>query len=169
MTQPKQIGKSFSYIFWILFLVVGFLFFDSFLSKKYNPNQSPDSFSNGQQQVLVLKRNRMGHYVASGFINNYPVTFLLDTGATNVAIPKHVAEAIGLPYGTPHRVNTANGVATAYRTEISSLAIADFQFGAVGATIVPGMLDDEILLGMSALKRVEFTQRGDTLTLKSIL
>ncbi len=168
MSQIIRIGKSFAYAFWILFLVMGVYVFDGFLSQKHNPNQSPDTYAVGNEQVLVLKQNRMGHYVASGFINNYPVTFLLDTGATNVAIPKHVADAIGLPYGAPFRANTANGIATGYRTEIDSLAISDFQFGRVSASILPGMKDDEILLGMSALKRVEFTQRGDTLTLKSM-
>ena len=147
-------------------MFIGYQFFDSHLSKQHNPNQEPSTFVSGNQSVLVLKRNRMGHYVTSGQINGYPVTFLLDTGATDVAIPKQVADVIGLPYGAPMRVNTANGSATAYRTEIQNLNIGEFHFGQVRASILPGMKDNEILLGMSALKQVEFSQRGDQLTIK---
>jgi len=166
MTQAKQIGKRFAFIFWGLFLFIGYQFFDSHLAKQRNPNQNPNSFVSGSQSVLVLQRNRMGHYVTSGQINGYPVTFLLDTGATDVAIPQQVADVIGLPYGTPMRVGTANGNATAYRTEIQNLTIGELDFGQVRASILPGMKDNQILLGMSALKQVEFSQRGEQLTIK---
>ena len=166
MSQANQLGKKFAYIFWGLFLLLGYWFFESQLNKQYNPNQDPSSYRAGEQSVLVLKRNRMGHYVTSGQINGYPVTFLLDTGATDVAVPKQVADAIGLPYGAQIRVGTANGQATAYRTEIRNLNIGELKFTEVRASILPGMNGDEILLGMSALKRVEFSQRGDQLTLK---
>ena len=165
MSEAKQIGKTFAFVFWGLFLFLGYQFFDGYLSKQRNPNQNPSSFKRGTQSVLVLKRNRMGHYVATGQINGYPVTFLLDTGATDVAVPKSVADAIGLRYGAPISVSTANGSATAYRTEIHALSIGELKFNQVRASILPGMKGDEILLGMSALKQVEFSQRGDELTL----
>ena len=166
MSDQQQLGKRFAFIFWGLFLFIGYQFFDSQLTKQHNPNQAPSSFVSGEQTVLVLQRNRMGHYVTSGKINGFPVTLLLDTGATDLAIPKSVADAIGLPYGAPMRVRTANGEATAYRTEIQNLSIGELQFGQVRASIIPGKDDDEILLGMSALKQVEFSQRGDQLTIK---
>ena len=166
MSQAKQIGKKFAYIFWGLFLFLGYQFFDGQLTKQHNPNQQPHSFRSGEQSVLVLKRNRMGHYVTSGQINGVPVTFLLDTGATDVAVPQRVADAIGLPYGAQISVGTANGRATAYRTEIRNQNIGELRFNQVRASILPGMKSDEILLGMSALKQVEFSQRGDELTIK---
>lgn len=168
MSEPKKIGKSFAFIFWGLFLVLGYQFFDGQLAKQYNPNQQPESYQSGAESVLVLQQNRMGHYVTSGRINAYPVTFLLDTGATTVAVPKHIADSIGLPYGAQMRVSTANGNASAYATEIRELRIGELTLTNVRATIMPGMRDDEILLGMSALKQVEFTQRGKQLTLRSI-
>lgn len=166
MSEPKKIGKTFAFVFWGLFLVLSFVFFDSKLAEQQNPNQNPDSFVSGATTTLVLQQNRSGHYVASGTLNHYPVTFMLDTGATNVAVPKNVADAIGLQYGQPISVNTANGTAKAYMTTIDNLSIGEMQFGSMRATIVPGMLGDELLLGMNALKQVEFTQRGKTLTLK---
>jgi aspartyl protease family protein len=166
MSEPKKIGKTFAFIFWGLFLLLGYQFFDNKLAQRTNPNQSPESYVDGGLTTLVLQQNRMGHYVTNGMLNNYPVTFMLDTGATNVAVPKHIADAIGLQYGQPISVNTANGTAKAYMTNITSLSIGKMQFGAMRATIVPGMTGDELLLGMNALKQVEFTQKNGVLTLK---
>ena len=165
MSEPVKIGKTFAFIFWGLFLVLGYQFFDSQLQSQANPNQNPNSFTQGQSNVLVLEQNRRGHYVVNGMVNHYPVTFLLDTGATNVAVPKSVADVIGLQYGQAITVNTANGSAKAYMTTIQDLSIGKLYFNSIRATIVPGMAGDELLLGMNALKQVEFTQKNGRLTL----
>ena len=116
--------------------------------------------------TLVLKRSRNGHYFANGFINQSPVTFLLDTGATSVAIPKNIADRLGLERGYKHYANTANGQSVAYRTKIDSLSLGSIYLYDVEASIVEGFESNEILLGMSALKHLEFTQKGNELTLK---
>lgn len=166
--QPKQIGKSFAFIFWGILLVFFYFFFEDKLIEQVNPNQSPESYSVGSQQLTVLKRNRYGHYVTSGQINNQNVTFILDTGATTVAVPSGVANNLNLPQGNPIRVNTANGVATAYQTQINKLTLGEIELYDVRASIVPGMHGEQILLGMSVLKQVEFSQVGDELTLKLV-
>ncbi len=61
---------------------------------------------------------------------------------------------------------TANGVVTAYRTVLDSVSIGPLVIHNVPASINSGLGDMEILLGMSVLKQVEFTQRGDTLILR---
>lgn len=164
--QPKQIGKSFAFIFWGLLLALFYWFFEDKLVEQVNPNRQPESYNMGTDSVLVLKRNRYGHYVTTGFINGQKVTFMLDTGATNVAVPSAVADRIGLQGGAAMRVNTANGIATAYQTRISALRIGAIELYDVKASIVPGMKGQQILLGMSVLKQVEFSQKGDELTLK---
>ena len=161
-----KIGKRFAFIFWVLFLMLMFVFFSDQLSLQENPNQQPQSFVDGSQTVLVLKQNRKGHYVTTGTINGEQVVFLLDTGATDVAIPRQVADRLRLNQGTPVRVSTANGVATAYRTSIEELRIGELSLDNVRATIVPGMPGEQVLLGMSALRQVSFSQTGDELTLK---
>jgi aspartyl protease family protein len=166
MSEPKQIGKKFAFIFWGLLLAFFYFLFEDQLKAQYNPNENPETYSQGNQQVLVLQRNRQGHYVTSGQINGQRVVFMLDTGATTVAVPKFVADEIGLRFGAPISVNTANGVATAYQTRIEQLSIGEIQLENVKASIVPGMLGEDILLGMSVLKQVEFSQRGDQLTLR---
>ncbi len=156
-------------------LIFGFLlmlggltyFFDEQLQQQANPNQNPTSMqlTSGMREV-VLQQNRQGHYVASGTVNSVPVLFLLDTGATDVAIPESVALAAGLQRGIATRATTANGVISVYSTRIDELTLGNIILEDVNASITPSMLGDTILLGMSALRQVEFSQRGDELTLR---
>lgn len=119
----------------------------------------------GKAQV-TLKQNRHGHYVTQGTINGATVTFLLDTGATQVSIPAHIADNLGLQSSGSHRVQTANGSITVYQTRLEQLSIGNIFLYNVAANINPAMQSDEILLGMSALKRVEFRQTGKQLILQ---
>jgi len=152
---------------WIIALVLLTLFFNHKLEQQRNPNQAVFTRldSNGVREV-VLKRNHFGHYVTSGTVNDVPVEFLLDTGASDVAIPAALADRLGLQRGAPVQYQTANGTITAWRTLIDSVAIGPMVVENVPASINPGMHDMEILLGMSVLKHIEFTQRGDTLILR---
>lgn len=141
--------------------------FDDLLDKQANPNQLPSSSvsGSGTREVLLLQ-NRQGHYVVGGQINELPVTFLLDTGATDVAIPAEVARAAGLQPGAESRAFTANGAVSVYATRIDTLMIGNIVLHDIVASITPSMAGDTILLGMSALRQIEFTQRGDRLTLQ---
>ncbi len=173
MNNPEQqgnrrIGK------WMMFsaLVLGFAmlvaYFNYFLDKEQNPNQSVYSrIDESGNTEVILQRNRYGHYVSSGKINGRIVQFMLDTGATDVAIPERVAERLALKRGPEKRYNTANGMVTAYSTMLDSVSIGPIEVQSVRASINPGLKGNEILLGMSVLKRIEFTQRGDTLILRA--
>lgn len=148
-------------------IIVLTIFFDGLLTDQLNPNRDPQYMesSNGVRQVR-LERNRQGHYVANGSIDNVPVTFLLDTGATDVAIPREIAEAAGLESGFVSQANTANGVVTVYSTRVDRISLGNIEFRNVRASITPSMPGNTVLLGMSALQQIEFTQRGSTLTLR---
>ena len=61
---------------------------------------------------------------------------------------------------------TANGLVETRATRIDELRLGTITLRDVRASINPGMRDDEILLGMSALKNIEFTHRNGVLTLK---
>ena len=140
--------------------------FSDILDKQLNPNQSVQTrYSEGVREV-VLQRNRFGHYVTDGFIKGQPVVFLLDTGATGVAIPAQVAKRLGLSRGRAYQTQTANGTAVAYATQLDSVSVGEIELNDVRAGISPGLQMNEILLGMSFLKHIEFTQRGDTLILR---
>lgn len=142
-------------------------FFDGWLAGETNPNRNPNSLQleNGVREVQ-LERNRQGHYVASGTINDVPVTFLLDTGATDVAISAEIAERAGLEAGLAQQAFTANGAVRTYSTIVDNLEIGNISLREVRASITPSMSGEIILLGMSALQHVEFSQRGNILTLR---
>lgn len=148
----------------IALLGVLWLAFDGYLDRVNNPNRNL-SVQPGQTE-LVLKRNRAGHYVAPGTINGQPVTFLVDTGATQVSVPAHLADTLGLAAGAPAQVITANGAVTVRATNIGELGLGPFLVRNVPGHLNPGFRQDEILLGMSLLRHLEFTQRGDTLILR---
>ena len=141
---------------------------DVFLDKEQNPNQSVYSrLDESGKTEVILQRNRYGHYVSNGKINGRTVQFMLDTGASDVAIPEKVAEKLALNRGPEKRYSTANGMVIAYSTMLDSVSIGPIEVQSVRASINPGLKGNEILLGMSVLKRVEFTQRGDTLILRA--
>lgn len=168
MKQSSQrLGKGMIYVAWLFMLGVLTLLFNHFLDKQNNPNQdlSTQYKPDGTREV-ILQRNRSGHYVANGTINNQPVVFFLDTGATIVSIPELIARRLNLRQGTPMRVNTANGTITTYSTRLEHIALGEIELEGVRATINPYMETEEILLGMSFLKHLEFTQRGNKLILR---
>ncbi len=165
--NTSRMGRGMTFAAWIVALGLLTLFFNNKLEKQRNPNQSVYSRIDAAGiPEVILKRNRFGHYVTTGTVNGRSVEFMLDTGASDVAIPAELARELGLKRGEPVQYQTANGVVTAYRTTIDSVAIGPMVIRNVPASINPGMRDMEILLGMSVLKHVEFTQRGDTLILR---
>jgi len=165
--NSSRLGKGMTLVAWIIALGLLTLFFNNRLGKQRNPNQTVFSrIDTAGNPEVILKRNRFGHYITAGSVNGHSVEFMLDTGASDVAIPAELAQELGLERGAPVQYQTANGVVTAYRTTLESVAIGPMIIRDVPASINPGMRDMEILLGMSVLKYIEFTQRGDTLILR---
>jgi aspartyl protease family protein len=154
------------YAAWLLALGLLTWGFSGWLDKVRNPNQHPVSITDAQAREVRLLRNRYGHYNASGRINGQTVEFMLDTGATSVAIPGGLAGRLGLTRGPAVTIQTANGNATAYATRLDSLRLGDIEVRDIQAHISPSMDGNEVLLGMSVLKHLDFTQQGDTLTLR---
>ncbi|GMQ88843.1 MAG: TIGR02281 family clan AA aspartic protease [Gammaproteobacteria bacterium] len=165
--STSRLGKGMTLAAWIIALGLLTLFFNNRLDRQRNPNQSVYSrIDDAGRPEVILKRNRFGHYITNGTVNGRSVEFILDTGASDVAVPAELAQELGLKRGAPVQYQTANGVVTAYRTTIDSVTIGPLIIRNVPASINPGMRDMEILLGMSVLKHIEFTQRGDTLILR---
>ena len=150
---------------WVCALFLLTLWFDDLLEQQFNPNQSPQSLRTEQGVMVILQQNKQGHYVTSGTINHTPVTFLLDTGATQVSVPAHLADELNLTTGYAQRVSTANGSITVYATTIATLTVGDIQLKNVSAHLNPAIQSDEILLGMSALRKVNFQQQDSSLIL----
>jgi aspartyl protease family protein len=161
----KKSGKFMLYIAWIIALGLLTLFFRPIEERQFNPNTSPSSRSDGAIKEVQLSRNRYGHYITSGLINNKAVVFLVDTGASEVSIPQNVAQKLGLKPGMALPRGTANGTIEVYMTELDQLQIGDIELYDLRASINPHMDGETILLDMSALREIEFRQRGSVLTL----
>lgn len=163
----RRLG-SWMYIgFWILLFIFLAMLFNHILIQQRNPNQDVATHigDNGVREV-TLKRNRMGHYNVTGSINGHTVEFMLDTGSTDIAVPASVARDIGLQRFGEQEFNTANGIATGYATRLWEVRVGNIVLHDLSASINPNMTDDIVLLGMSFLKKIEFSQRGDTLILR---
>ena len=113
-----------------------------------------------------LIQNRYGHYIVNGKINHLPVTFLIDTGATLISIPSHIAQKLQLKQGYRIQSRTANGNITVYSTRLDSVSIGAIELNNIRASINPYMSGDEILLGMNFMKHLEMTQKGKELILR---
>lgn len=172
MTNQKydssvKIGKGMIYASWILALLMLTWLFSNYLERQHNPNQalSINSEKEGKREV-ILQQNRLGHYVATGFINNKKVIFLLDTGATTISIPGKLANKLGLPLKQAHRVRTANGDTIAYQTMLKQVRLGSIELHDLKASIAPKMEGNEILLGMNFMRQLEMIQRNNQLTLR---
>ena len=168
--QPKDdarsMGRGMLVLFWILVLLLLTWGFGLWEKQTINPNQSPTSRSTNAYNEVLLESNRQHHYVASGKINQQPVTFLLDTGATDVVVPQQLAHKLGLKAGLRQTAITANGTVNVYSTTIDTLQLGSITLYNIDASINPGMNGEAILLGMSALRNIEFSQRQGQLILR---
>ena len=166
MNSHRRVGATMYVLAGILTLGLLTLLFDDMLEQQRNPNPRPETVSDGDGMMsLTLVRNRAGHYVLNGTINGMVVEFLIDTGASEVAIPADLAQRLGLARGAPKQVMTASGFARVYTTSIAELSIGGIVERDVHASIIPAMPGSQVLLGMSFLKRLDFSQRDDTLIL----
>ena len=149
---------------WLSVFALMWWLFDDYLDRREFPNRSLVVEYDAMDE-LVLRRNHVGHYLAPGTINGEPVVFLVDTGATQVSVPAHLAERLGLHAGSRGRAMTANGAVDIWHTRIDELGLGPFALANVRGHINPGMTSDQVLLGMSVLRHLEFAQRDGHLIL----
>ena len=148
----------------VLMAVVSWLFY-GYLEGELNPNRVPQVTGSGE---VVLKRNRAGHFVARGEINGHPVTFLVDTGATQISVPQGLADKLGLERGLPVQLMTAGGPARGYMTKLKRVDLATLHLEGANAVVAEALHADTVLLGMNFLRHLEITQRGDELVLRPL-
>ena len=163
-SSQEKMGRGMIVGAWLLLLGFMTFFFNDYLSSQNNPNQA--LHSGIDPGVVTLQRNRAGHYIATALINKREVRVLLDTGATYVSVPGHIAEKLQLKRGRRYPVITANGSINVFDTVLESVQIGGVVQTGVRANINPAMHQDEILIGMNFLKQVELIQRGELLTLR---
>lgn len=116
---------------------------------------------------VTLAADERGHYMTVGQVNGGTVQFLVDTGATSIALPSADARRLGINYLNGQRgfTQTANGRAAAYRVTLDTVKVGDITLHAVEAVVLEGDGLKVALLGMSFLNRTEMKRDGQALTL----
>ena len=115
---------------------------------------------------IVLPMGQGGHFSGSGAINGRAVQFLVDTGATTVALSQSEANRIGLDWkrGKPGLSNTANGLVPVYAVNLTSVRLGGVEVANVAAVVLPSEMPT-VLLGNSFLGRFSMRQDGDVMRL----
>ena len=130
---------------------------------------SPVSVSGVQREggtLIVIPASSGGHFVTAGSINGKAVEFMVDTGATTIAMSIAEADRIGLKYKDNAKLtgNTANGAVVGYQAMLGVVRVGDVQVYNVEAAILP-MPMPQVLLGNSFLGRFTMRQENDVLRL----
>jgi len=123
--------------------------------------------SSSSQQSVTLAADSRGHFFVNGQVNGASVRFLVDTGATWVSLSGADARRLAIDYhkGEPRMMNTANGVAAAYKVLLDSVRVGDITLSNVEAVVMDGAGPGIALLGMSFLNRMEMRRDGETMLL----
>ncbi|EPD36595.1 MULTISPECIES: retropepsin-like aspartic protease [Delftia] len=116
---------------------------------------------------VVLKADNRGHFIERGQINGKTMVYMVDTGASSVAIGRSDAERMGLPFlkGQPVMMRTANGDAQGWRLRLDSVRVGDVEVFGVDAVVAPLPMP-YVLLGNSFLAHVQMTRQGSEMVLE---
>ena len=125
-------------------------------------------FKKADKTEVRIASGRGGHHFTKGLINGTPVDFVVDTGASIIAMNHFVAEQLGIDYrgGTPITVNTANGTAKAFMVTLSSVSIGNIVVRQVDAAVSTTDSPTVVLLGNSYLSKVDLRIDQGVLVLK---
>ena len=118
---------------------------------------------------MSIGRGDGGHFITHGSINGQNVQFMVDTGATSVAMNAFQARRLGIDFlvtGTEVRANTASANVKAYRVRLDRVKVGDIELNGVDGLVLEGGFPTDVLLGMSWLSRVRMEDQGSTLVLE---
>lgn len=120
----------------------------------------------GARASVTLSADDRGHFFTQGQVNGRSVTFLVDTGATDVALSASEARRLGIDLAKAPRmgVQTDNGTAAAWRVQLDTVRVGDVVLYQVDAVAIDAPMGP-VLLGNSFLNRMEMRRDGAMLTL----
>ena len=108
-------------------------------------------------------------FKTTGSINGYTVNFLVDTGASSIALNSNMAKRLGLQYklkGDPTIVTTASGSVSAYSINLDRVKVGEIMLRNVAAVVIDGSEPSTPLLGMSYLGRLNIVNEGQVMKLE---
>ncbi|MDQ3272713.1 MAG: TIGR02281 family clan AA aspartic protease [Pseudomonadota bacterium] len=120
----------------------------------------------GKGTRIVLNAGSGGHFMTGGQINGRAVQFMVDTGATSIAMSAADAERAGISYkdGQPVRMSTANGITQGFRVKLASVRVGDVEVYDVDAVVSPQPMP-YMLLGNSFLTRFQMLRENEQMIL----
>lgn len=120
-----------------------------------------------EQANISVNADQLGQYYIRGAVNQQYVNFLVDTGASVVALSSDAADRLGIDYraGQPGTVQTAQGVTESYFVKLVEVTVGGIKVNNVEAAVITGAYPTEILLGMSFLRNVSMRENDGVLML----
>jgi len=125
-------------------------------------------FGSGGKGSVTLYPDRGGHFFADGTVNGVSVRFMVDTGATVVAMNSVVANRVGIDYrknGRPGMASTPGGNVRTYDLTLNAVQVGDITLHNVAASVIEGSHPRESLLGMSFLGQLDMKRDGEKMEL----
>ena len=116
---------------------------------------------------IVLPAGPGGHFIAQGQINGRAVRFMVDTGATTIAMGQAEAQRLGLDLQRAERVlmQTAGGAVPGHALTLSAVTVGDVTLANVQAVVMPAAMP-YVLLGNSFLSRFQMRRDNDVMRLE---
>lgn len=140
-------------------------------SKNYTLGASVSlNFTKAKSIEEKIFANDRGMFMSVGSINGQSVRFLVDTGASTVAMNTSQAKHLGVRYekeGVVSTASTASGFVKAYQVRLKSISLGKIKRRNIAAMVIDGVHPGPILLGMSFLGDLKVEKAGNTLMLKS--
>jgi len=118
----------------------------------------------------TIRANNRGMFHTTGSINGHVINFLVDTGATTVAMSSLHAKKLNIRYrldGQETIASTASGRAKAYRINLKTVKVGAIMQRNVIGLVIDGAYPREVLLGMSFLNRLKVEKTGDLMVLEA--
>lgn len=132
-------------------------------------NQSiQHGYKKRKNKKLTVYPDRAGMYMLRGQINGQPTRFLLDTGASYIALSEVEADRLGIAYesGRKGRVHTASETVPVWNIRLDSVKVGGISVPHVDAVILQGDSPRHALLGMSFLKHLNLERNGSAMVLE---
>ena len=139
------------------------------LERRLDGRTSAPAKKTATAEPVQIFRDNWGMFKTVGSINGMPVNFLVDTGASTVAMNAAQARRLGIDFrveGDSTYVATASDVTQAFRVTLDRVKVGNIELHNITAVVIDGPMPQETLLGMSFLGRLELRNEGDHLTLR---
>jgi len=139
-------------------------------AKTYKPGGAISlSYARPEHHEEKIYADDRGMFRSVGTINGRTVRFLLDTGATTVAMNKSQAKQLGVNYrmnGERVIISTASDNVKGYRVRLKSVSLGKIKQRNVEAMVIDGDHPGPILLGMSFLGKLKVEKAGEIMKIR---